>query len=256
MFISRVLPLFGALVGIVSISAAPGPRSSSFFDPLDRIDARRWYVSDGWVNGAMQGCIWAAENVKTSAGIMQLSLTKAPNRLRPYKCAEIRTHARLGYGLYEARIRTAAGSGLNTAMFTYSGPPLTKVHDEIDFEFLGKVPQRVQTNYFTAARGGHEAHIPLGTSGAAAFNRYAFEWLPGSMKWYVNGRLVRTVSGTGQPSVPGQFFLTLWSGTTAVDGWLGKFDASHLPVSAQVDWVAFTAAGEQCRFRESISCAR
>ena len=136
---SGVVATFAA-VGMM-VSAAPVTAQAlpdkSFFEDWNQIDLKRWYVSNGWVNGAYQSCAWSKYNVRAVNGRLQLLLTKAPNALRTYRCAEIRTHVGLGYGLYEARIRTAAGSGLNTAMFTYSGPPMTKVHDELDFEFLG-----------------------------------------------------------------------------------------------------------------------
>ena len=74
------------------------------------------------------------EFLRVRGGVLQIALTKERNPLRDYRCGEVRTRKALGYGLYEARIRAASGSGLNSAMFTYSGKPLTPVHDEIDFE--------------------------------------------------------------------------------------------------------------------------
>ncbi len=232
-------------------STAGGP---SFHDPFDRIDRKRWYISDGWTNGNYQACTWLRENLSSSGGILRLILRRAPNQHRSHGCAEIRTHAAHGYGTYEARIRSAAGSGLNTAMFTYSGPPMTKVHDEIDFEFLGKDPQRVQLNYYVAAQGGNEQRVGIGTDLSAGFNTYAFEWLPGSMRWFINGKLVRSRSGASLPSVPGQYFFSLWAGAPSLDGWLGRFDPAAGPVSAEIDWAAYTRPEERCRFAESVTC--
>ncbi len=248
------LTLFVSCTAVFPASAAPFKLGPSFFEPFDRIDSSRWYVSDGWVNGNHQGCSWSRDNVRLERGVLKLLHTKAPNHLRVFKCAEIRTNARFGFGLYEARIRVAAGSGLNTAIFTYSGPPLTNVHDEIDFEFLGKTPSKVQLNYFSSARGGHESLEPLDTNASVGFNNYAFEWLPDRIKWYVNGNLVRVTTGSMTPSVAGQFLLTLWSGSSALDAWLGKFDDPRYSISADFDWVAYTRLGEKCRFPESISC--
>lgn len=233
--------------------AAPGP---SFFEPFDGIDGRRWTVSDGWVNGAHQGCTWSRATASSGRGMLRLRLATMRNRLRDYACAELQTNARYGYGTYEARIRIAQGSGLNTAMFTYSGPPLTPAHDEIDFEFLGKNTRAVQLNYFTGARGGHETFAALPTDAASAFHDYAFIWGPGTIRWYIDGTLVRTATGADLPSMPGKFYLTLWSGSPSVNGWLGAFDTTRLPAAADVDWAAFTAAGERCRFPQSITCAR
>jgi endo-1,3-1,4-beta-glycanase ExoK len=248
--------IFAVSIPAPSAAAPAAPASRSFFDPFDRIDTRRWYVSDGWTNGGHQGCTWSRENMQIVRGVLQLRHTIAPNRFRRYKCAEIRTLARLGYGTYEARIRTAAGAGLNTAMFTYSGPPQTPVHDEIDFEFLGKQPNAVQLNYYTAARGGHETSADLGGNASAAFNNYAMVWSPQSIKWYLNGRLIRTVQSPGLPSTPGQFFLSLWSGSDSVNAWLGKFSETSQVVTAEIDWIAYTAPDQSCLFRESMTCNR
>ncbi len=235
------------------VRKASGP---SFFEPFDRLDRKRWYISDGWTNGNHQSCAWLRENVSTSGGTLRLILRRAPNKHREHGCAEIRTYAAHGYGTYEARMRSAAGSGLNTAMFTYSGPPMTKVHDEIDFEFLGKDPQRVQLNYFVAAKGGNEKMVGIGSDLSAGFNTFAFEWLPGSMRWFINGKLVHSKAGTGLPSVPGQYFFSLWSGAPSVNGWLGKFDPAAGPVSAEIDWAAYTRPDERCRFPESVTCTQ
>lgn len=242
-------------LGGSSVAAPKLPKSNSFFDAFNGIDGQRWMVSDGWVNGAQQGCTWSRETMVAGGGVLHLRVAKSTNPLRAYKCAELQTNARYGYGTYEARMRIAKGSGLNTAMFTYSGPPLTPKHDEIDFEFLGKNVANVQLNYFTGARGGHETTPAIPADAATAFHTYAFVWAPGVIKWYVDGTLVRTATGADLPSTPGKFYLSLWSGSSTVDGWLGTFDASHLPATADVDWAAFTAAGERCRFPQSMTCA-
>lgn len=235
--------------------AKPLPQGTgSFFDPLDRLDPARWTPSDGWANGDYQGCAWSRENISISKGVLQMRLGKAQDRVRPYRCAEIKSNAPYGYGTYEARIRSAAGSGLNTALFTYSGPPLSPVHDEIDFEFLGKNSGQVQLNYFTGGKGEHGSTPDLGFDAAAGFNDYAFVWAPDSIKWYVNGKLVREARGAGLPSTPGNLILSLWNGTKVFDDWLGPFDATRTPVAAEYDWVAFTKAGERCRFPASVTC--
>jgi endo-1,3-1,4-beta-glycanase ExoK len=233
----------------------PAQTGGSFFDPFDRLDTGRWYVSDGWTNGDHQGCTWSRNNVSVSKGVLQLLLGKATDRLRPYRCAEIKTNATLGYGVYEARIRTAGGSGLNSAMFTYSGQPLTSVHDEIDFEFLGKATGSVQLNYYVGGHGGRESAPTLGYDATTGFHNYVFDWSAHGIKWYIDGRLVRESNGPDLPVTPGQFFLSLWNGTKNVDGWLGAFDPSKTPVAMDIDWIGFTREGERCLFPQSITCA-
>jgi len=248
-----------SLLGLAALaptaSNAQTTGNGSFFEEFNRIDKKRWYISNGWVNGDHQGCTWSKSNVRVVNGRLQLRLTKSANRLRNYRCAEIRTYASLGYGLYEARIRSAAGSGLNTGMFTYSGPPLTKVHDELDFEFLGKTPRRVQTNFWVNGRGKREENVPVPGEGAAAgFNDYAIDWRPNGIKWYINGKLVRSATGATQPVTPGQYFLTLWSGSANIAEWMGNLPSSTQNVVAEVEWAAYSAPSTKCLFPQSMSC--
>lgn len=258
---SRSALIRAALVSALVLSSSPSAQTKpiatarSFFEPFDGLDGRRWYVSDGWVNGAHQGCTWSRAAVEIKKGLLRMSVMRRSNHLRPLVCAEVQAlGGGFGYGAYEARMRVAGGSGLNTAMFTYSGPPKTPVHDEIDFEFLGKARQSVQLNYFIGARGGHETQTPLAADATADFHDYAFVWEPGKVRWFMDGKLVRTAASPPLPSTPGGFYLSLWAGSATVNDWLGPFDPNMLPVTADVDWVAYTAAGERCRFPSSITC--
>ncbi|MFT4027916.1 MAG: family 16 glycosylhydrolase [Novosphingobium sp.] len=240
-----------------SPAAPPAPAAKSFFEPFDGLDARRWYVSDGWVNGAHQGCTWSRAAVQASHGVLRMTVERRANRLRPLVCAEIQAQGgRYGYGTYEARMRIARGSGLNTAMFTYSGPPVTPVHDEIDFEFLGKDVRRVQLNYYTGARGNHEAFRSVPADAASAFHDYAFVWEAGRISWYIDGTLVRRAEGPAAtlPQTAGKFYLSLWAGSATVNDWLGPVALDMIPATAEVDWAAYTAPGDRCRFPQSITC--
>lgn len=238
-----------------SSAARPGS-SAAFFDDFKNIDGRRWYISDGWANGSYQNCTWTRNNLRVRNGILQLMFTPERNPLRAYRCAEIRTRASLGYGVYEARMRTAAGSGLNSAMFTYSGRPLTPVHDEIDFEILGRNPRMVQLNYFVSGRGDHGQNVAIGSDSSRGFNTYAFDWRPESVRWFINGRLVGSASAKAMPKTPGQFFFSLWAGSSEKADWLGNFDRSAVPTMAEIDWAAYTPLGQRCLFPQSTTCSR
>jgi endo-1,3-1,4-beta-glycanase ExoK len=236
-------------------AARPASRGA-FFDDFRKIDERRWYISDGWANGTYQNCTWTRNNLRVRDGVLQLRFTPERNPLREYRCAEIRTHAALGYGFYEARLRAAEGSGLNSAMFTYSGRPLTPVHDEIDFEILGRNPRMVQLNYFETGRGEHGQNVAVGGVSSLNFHTYAFEWRPEVIRWFIDGRLVRTASAGAMPKTPGQFFFSLWAGSALKADWLGKFDPRAVPTMAELDWAAYTPLGQHCLFPQSITCSR
>ena len=253
--VRRLLQL-GAIVLAASsenVSTATVPRPpSAFFEDFKRLDERRWYVSDGWANGDWQNCSWSRRNLKLRDGILQLSLTRSPNPVRQYRCAEIRTHAVLGYGTFEARVRLARGSGLNTAMFTYSGRPLTGIHDEIDFEGLGRNPASVQINHWRAGKPASVVNAAVGADGSATFHDYAFEWSPNRIRWFIDGRLVHQAT-RDIPSTPGQLIFSLWSSGKSKQDWLGAFTAP-LPATAEIDWVGWTPNGQRCRFPQSVTC--
>lgn len=250
-----LLALLASASAVQPPPAKPVDGAGSFFDPFDRIDSKRWFVSHGWVNADWQGCTWARDQVSVRKGVLQLGLIKGKNKLRDYRCAEIRTHARYGHGIYEARMRTATGSGLNSNMFTYSGKPLTPIHDEIDFEFLGKNTRTVDLNYFVSGKGDRGTVEKLPFDASQEFHSYAIVWMPNRIDWYIDGRLVRSAVGGAQPVTAGQFFLSLWNGTKIFDNWLGPFDPTKTPALAEVDWIGFTKDGERCKFPQSMTCS-
>lgn len=55
-------------------------------------------------------------------GQLTLGFEEAKSGDRNFACGEIQTKGRYRYGTYEARMKAATGSGLNSAFFTYIGP--------------------------------------------------------------------------------------------------------------------------------------
>jgi endo-1,3-1,4-beta-glycanase ExoK len=238
--------------------------AEAFVDRFATFNNERWLVSDGWSNGAHQACTWSKKSVKTGKNGIALSVTNEPKGERRFSCGEIQSKALYGYGTYEARMRPAAGEGIVTGFFTYVGPPIKKdaPHDEIDFEFLGKAKDNVDLNFYVKGdKDNYGRTVSLGFDATAAMNDYAFEWLPDSVRWFVNGRLIYEKSGKpgeSLPRHPGKIFLSLWAGAGGEDTiwWLGKFTYPGKPMVANVEYVAFTPMGAPCQFPKSIVCAR
>ena len=212
-----------------------------FFAAYPNIDRSAWYISHGWTNGGHHACEWRADTIGADEGNLRLWLNDKGGRHRQYGCSEIQTKGKFGYGRYEARMRTAAGSGLNTAFFTFTGPVHgASYHDEIDFEFLGKEPHKVEVNYHRKGKNMGPFKVNLGFDAAADFHDYAFEWYPDKIRWYADGRLIfETPEGADVPDLPGKLYFSLWSGTKKAQDWLGKFRYEQ-PVYADVAWVKFT----------------
>ena len=230
--------LFLSLLGIMAFPAPSWAKSDAFRSTFFMIDKDRWYVSHGWANGKHQSCEWRKDALSVRDDKMVMTLSDRGGKVRDHGCPEIHTKARLGYGLYETRMRSAAGSGLNTAFFTYIGPPNgVPEHDEIDFEFLGKNPRTVDINYHVNGKSMLGKSIDLGFDASKDFHDYSFDWSPTAIKWFVDGRKVfETPSGGALPRNPGNLFFSLWSG---VPEWMGPFRYEE-PVEAEVAWVRFT----------------
>ncbi|ASY65812.1 Endo-beta-1,3-1,4 glucanase (Licheninase) (plasmid) [Sinorhizobium sojae CCBAU 05684] len=243
-----------SLAGIGHIAVAQeGANGASFLDDFDQLNRKLWFVSDGWNNGPHQNCTWSKKQAKVVDGVLQLTFEERKEGDRNFACGEIQTRKRYGYGTYEARIKAADGSGLNSAFFTYIGPTDKKPHDEIDFEVLGKNTAKVQVNQYVSAKGGNEflADVPGGAN--QGFNDYAFVWEKDRLRYYVNGEMVHEVNDPAKIPVNAQkIFFSLW-GTDTLSDWMGTF-AYKEPTKLEIDRVAFTAAGDECQFAESVAC--
>ncbi len=223
------------LAGVAQAAEVP------FFSRYPLLDTGKWYVSHGWSNGDHQSCEWRADHVSARDGHLRLQLTNHGGRKRALGCAEVQSRATSKYGRYEARMRAAAGSGLNTAFFTYVGPPNgVAEHDEIDFEFLGKDPRSVQVTYWRKGKSSPQKIVPLGFDASAGFHDYAFEWDADEIRWYVDGKQVHeTPKGADMPRNASRTYFSLWSGAASIDDWLGPF-RYETPASAEIAWTRYT----------------
>ena len=115
--------------------------------------------------------------MKVADGTLRLGFLKQKAKDRDHVCGEVQTNQRFGYGIYEARMKAAAGAGLNTGFFTYIGPVHKQPHDEIDFEVLGKDASKVQINQFVDGKNvGDQKLVDVPGGADQGFNDYAFVW--------------------------------------------------------------------------------
>lgn len=212
-----------------------------FFGIFPLIAQKTWYISNGWSNGKHQSCEWSKNAVKGHEKNLRLILSDKAGKTLPYTCGEIQTNKKYSYGRYEARIKTAAGSGLNSAFFTFVGPYQgSKIHDEIDIEFLGKDGRLVQFSYWHDAKNYDAKVYTLDFDATTDFHDYAFEWHKDKIIWFVNGKEVHRTSGKHPlPFVPSKIMFSLWSGGKPVDDWMGPFKYKG-PQTMDISWVKFT----------------
>ncbi len=237
----RTLLRYAAAAVLLSAPAAHAAGDLPLFLPYPKIDTNRWYIANGWTNGPVQSCEWRAEAFSGHDNNLRLTLSDKGGKVSKISCAELQSTMKYGYGSFSSRIRVAKGSGLNTGFFTYIGPPQgSPVHDEIDFEFLGKDTTMVQLNYYINAKSQGAFFVKLGFDASEDFHDYTFVWQPDKIRWYVDNKLVHeTADGVPIPTHPGKIHLTLWSGTPQVNDWLGPFEYKE-DVSADFARVKYT----------------
>lgn len=214
-----------------------------FFYGNKKIDTRTWYVSDGWSNGDYQACEWRKDALTANDKALRITISDKGGQVRPVACGEIKTKERYSYGKYEARIKAAKGVGVNTAFFIYAGYPNKDVHDEIDFEFLGKDTTKVQVNYWVDGKQNPKL-IDLGFDASEDFHDYSFVWSPSKIKWYIDGKLVHaTKDGADIPTYPQNLFFSLWTSTNKMKDWMGEFVYKN-PIHAEFSEIKFTPYNE------------
>ena len=163
---------------------------------------------------------------------------------KPYRGAEYRTIDEFLYGRFEVKMKTATGSGVVSSFFTIDdywaeGQSSTENWREIDFEAIGNISNAIQTNIITAYETHHEEIIYTPFYPYSEFHVYVFEWTPQSIKFFVDGQLVRenyddyvSTLNTGQ-----KIMMNIWQ--PIWESWVGAFDESILPVYAYYDWVKY-----------------
>ncbi|HKL99413.1 MAG TPA: glycoside hydrolase family 16 protein [Mobilitalea sp.] len=210
----------------------------AFETDLDKYDSSMFEKANAWSNGFMFDCTWRGDNITFEDGIMKLTINSDGETSSPkWSGSEYRTKKFYSYGLYEVRMKPIKNDGVVSSFFTYTGPSDSNPWDEIDIEFLGKDTNIVQLNYFTNGIGNHEYIHELGFDAFEEFHTYAFEWLPDSITWYVDGESIYTATAD-IPSTPGKLMMNVWPGT-GVDSWLKAFDGT-VPLTAEYDWFRVT----------------
>ncbi|KAF9964185.1 hypothetical protein BGZ70_006811 [Mortierella alpina] len=127
------------------------------------------------------------------------------------------------YGKVTAKVKSGSPSGGIVSSFIFRS---FMTGDEIDFEWVGKQPNEVQSNYYWHTPAtmdpkdidySHSRRKDLGMDLSQEYQTYTIEWLPDSLTWFINGEAVRTllrseVNGTQYPSSPSQIQFSIWDG--------------------------------------------
>jgi endo-1,3-1,4-beta-glycanase ExoK len=255
---SRLTAIVAALIlGLLTLAPAQpaAAASASFIDRFDgALDTSRWYVSDGWNNGAHQNCQFNKDNVRVASGALTITFDDKAYGDRSYSCAEVQSRSRPGYGTFETRMKAAKGSGLNSAFFSYIGPVHDQPWDEIDFEVLGKDTAKVEVNSWVNGTSSGGFPVALPADSASTYVDLAYVWEPGRLRFFVNGAPVKTLTGAQVPTHDQILFAQIW-GSDTLTGWMGPFTYPGHPVEASYDYIAYTKLGDPCQFSGSVACS-
>ncbi|ADV66017.1 glycoside hydrolase family 16 protein [Deinococcus maricopensis] len=246
----RIILAVLALLPLAGTSRANPTQAAGWTDQFEQLDRARWAASD-W-NGFWQGRGLAGRFDPALAyadGAGNLVLEMNVDRCGSGWCAraaELSTKERYGYGRYEVRMRAASDSasakragqahaGNISAAFSYYDDSRT----EIDVEIEG---HRIADANFTAWRGRQDKDWKLakgaaGGSLAAQFHTYAWEWTPGSLRFFVDGR-EQFLTRKTVPQDAAHLILNVWP--TNDPGWGGAVQSGRLYML--VDYVKFTPA--------------
>jgi len=204
---------------------------------------------------------WLSDHVLYSAGLLELRLDDVAALGQPYSSGELRTNAYYGYGCYEASFKPIAVPGVVTSLFTFAGPydnGGNGKHNEIDVEFLGSQPRRVQFNFWAnddAYASRNEMLLDLGFDPAAAYHRYGFKWTAGGIQWFVDGQLVHSVTDSASNPTPKatesvqKIMVNAWPVDETAVLWAGQFAYPGTPLRASYEWVRHIA-GADCSLLE------
>ncbi|MBU6320380.1 MAG: family 16 glycosylhydrolase [Alphaproteobacteria bacterium] len=253
---ANLLSLGGGEVALADPLPAPQPNTgrtpdAGFLTDLRQgLDRQRHYRADYVMYAEWLGTGYKPGNIRFNATGMTLNLERKKIGRHRYTGAEFQQKGFFGYGRYEVVMRAPRESGSIASFFTHTGPGFGDPHHEIDFEFLGRNPRQVHVNYFSGDPVG-SLPVELGFDASAADHLYAFEWSPGSIRWFVDGRLVHSAVDEGAkipvPTASSRVIANIWAPAGSALQWAGvprfrKAAASYRCISH----VPLGQTGSQC----------
>lgn len=250
-------------------------------DRFDDFNDKVWAIGDGAV-GKESMCRFQDGGVQTGEGTLDLVIEeqRVPSGLSRdhrkiknaygYICGEVRTRPELNvrYGRIETRVQAperATASGYIASLLTYineRNDEGEREWEEIDVEMEGGRPDAFQANLIygrnseawseTRAFGAWEDKINVGP--VDRWRVFAIEWVPDSIRWFVDGELVKTLSAadldcdpqctapqtspTPIPDNPAAVMFNFWIPNDDIhEVFGGNKSANRYPMRAQYDWL-------------------
>jgi beta-glucanase (GH16 family) len=209
-------------------SATPtaGSRSGNFktlrTDTLKTIDPTYWDRMD--TTFFCNQAVFSPNNiVQMPEGGVKLNIERQAAQDRAYTAADLTTkdtpEAHFKFGRFETVFKPTKEPGVVSSFFLYRFDPW----QEIDAEFLGNDTTKILLNVFynpgqpgdiyNYGLRGTPVVIDLGFDASLEFHRYAIEWEPDEIRWFVDDKLIhvrKAGAPTPIPKLPMRFHVNTW----------------------------------------------
>ncbi|MBZ9781543.1 family 16 glycosylhydrolase [Pseudomonas sp. REP124] len=228
----------------------PDPRFTDDFNG-NTLDPERWHVNNATGTDSLgrKPALFLPENATVSDGYLNIVFRKQtlPEKYvrlgyKDYSSAMVRTIERGDYGYYEARAKPMNSAGSSAFWLAWTG--LADNATEIDiFEIGGKTKdakfdRMYNMNAHVWATPTSTAHLAEGSTWispwrfAEDFHVYGLDWQRDTLRWYVDGVLVREAKNS-------HFFfpMQIVFDSEAMWDWFGVVDDADLPSTFSVDYI-------------------
>ncbi len=210
---------------------------TSFNDDFEQIQPERWLARNDTFPGNL-GLFRPSNVAAVAGGGISLTVKEEALGVRSISAAALSSRSYFLYGRFEAQLQAVSVPGLITGFFLHRISP----RQEIDIEICGKRPDQLLVNVFynPGIEGtrydygyrGTPAVIELGFDASKALHKYAIEWDPHEIRWYVDECLVhRRVNWapTPIPHLPMTLHVNAWPSRSRELA--GKLSRQRLPAS-------------------------
>jgi beta-glucanase (GH16 family) len=220
-------------------------------------DPERWNISKGngyygWGNNELQYFTDRLQNVKVEGGRLKITALIDSYRDFSYTSGKIVSNKRQRYGRYIISAKMPLGAGLWPAIFGFGEHH--KIYDlktwpkcgEFDIvEVKGQKDREVNYNVHSAKSSGVSNMVTLPTPVSLnQFNEYRIDWTPEYIKWYFNGKLMRTFnkSGNGYDGWPFDDYFDLNICLSVGGAFVGNnINSEAMPASMEIEYVRYYA---------------
>ena len=247
-----LVPFFAVLLCLPAPAARADPPENGKWQPIpeltdefdgDRLDPAKWHDHNPQWKGRQPG-FFSKKNVTVRDGALHLTaraedLPNLPDGYHTFTTAAVKSKALVKYGYFEIRCKPMKSRASSAFWFYHSTP---EIWTEIDvFEIGGGAPGHERTVHMNV----HVFHTPTEKKHwskperwnaprdlADDFHVYALEWDKNHLKFYFDGKLLRTVENTHwhQP-------LHMNFDSETMPNWFGLPKKESLPTTFSIEYV-------------------